>query len=174
MPEDIVLWMVVLLSVAACGLVLLVFLRQQKRRRAALLATISKLGSRNDLSFTGQEVLSDSVIGFDGLKKKLLVLENNQQVYRWYTINLEEVSSCSVQKTYRVPAHSSSSHPAISGYVDRVELLFHCTGRQTPLAVPFYSAECNEAVELPSLEARARNWQRFLSKLLPAHQAGRA
>lgn len=174
MPEDIVLWIVVLLSVSGCGLVLLRFLRQQKQRRIALLATISKLGSRNDLSFTGQEVLSGSVMGFDGIKKKLLVLESAQSVYRWYTINLEEVSTCTVQKTYRIPAIHSTAAPAISGYVERIELVFHCSDGKDPLAVPFYSAECNEAVELPALEARAHNWQRFLTKLLPAQEAGRA
>lgn len=174
MPEDIVLWIVVLLSVAGCGAVLFVFLRQQKRRRAALLTTISGLGSRSGLSFTGQEVLSDSIIGFDGIQKKLLVLEDNQSVYRWYTINLEEVSRCTLQKTYRTPAVPSSGLPAISGWVDRVELLFHYRDRAEPLAVPFYSAASNEAVELPALEARALNWQRFLTKLLPAQDAGRA
>ncbi|HEY1112008.1 MAG TPA: hypothetical protein VGE66_00545 [Chitinophagaceae bacterium] len=174
MPEDIVLWLVVMLSVSGCGLALLLFLRQQKQRRVALLATISKLGSRNDLSFTGQEVLSDSVMGFDGLKKKLLVLENAQSVYRWYTINLDEVSTCTVQKTYRVPAVHAPGAPAISGYVERVELVFHCNDCKEPLAVPFYASEHNEAVELPALEARAHNWQRFLTKLLPAQEAGRA
>lgn len=174
MPEDIVLWMVVLLSVAGCGAVLFAFLRQQQRRRAALLTTISGLGSRSGLSFTGQEVLTDSIIGFDGIQKKLLVLEDNQSIYRWYTINLEEVSRCSVHKTYRAPAVHPTGLPAISGYVDRVELLFHYRDREAPLAVPFYSAARNEAIELPALEARARNWQRFLTKLLPAQDAGRA
>lgn len=174
MPEDIVLWIIVLLSVTGCGLILLLFLRQQKQRRVALLTTISKLGSRNDLSFTGQEVLSESVMGFDGIRKKLLVLENAQSVYRWYTIHLEEVSTCTVQKTYRTPALHSSGTPAISGYVERVELVFHRNDGKEPLSVPFYSAEGNEAVELPALEARAHNWQRFLTKLLPAQEAGRA
>lgn len=174
MPEDIVLWIVVLLSVTASGAVLFAFLRQQKRRRTALLTTISGLGSRSGLSFTGQEILSDSIIGFDGLKKKILVLEDSQSVYRWYTISLEEVSHCTVQKTYRAAAVPSTGLPAISGYVDRVELIFHCRDREEPLAVPFYSAASNEAIELPALEARARNWQRFLTKLLPAQDAGRA
>lgn len=172
MPEDIVLWFVVLLSVLLSLLLLLLFIRQQKRRRAALLATISHLGSNNDLSFSGQEVLNESVIGFDGLKKKLLVLENSDRLHQWYTINLEEVSSCVVQKTYKVPAGPPGPYPVISGYVDRVELLFHCRNSTRPRAVAFYSAECNEAAELPALEARAHSWQRFLSKLLPAQEAG--
>lgn len=174
MPEDIVLWIVVLLSVTLSLLLLVLFMRQQKRRRASLLATISQLGSKADLSFSGQEVLSESVIGFDGLKKKLLVLENNDRVYQWYTIDLEEVSSCSVQKTYRVPAGPPGPHPVISGYVDRVELLFYCRDSTGPVAVAFYDAGHNEAAELPALEARAHSWQRFLSKLLPVQEAGRA
>ncbi|HWJ02744.1 MAG TPA: hypothetical protein VNU93_03630, partial [Verrucomicrobiae bacterium] len=93
---------------------------------------------------------------------------------RWYTINLQEVSSCSVQKTYRVGNGAPPPQPAISGYVDRIELLFHCRDKAQPMAVPFYSAERNEPAELPALEARARSWQCFLSKLLPAQQAGRA
>lgn len=174
MPEDLVFWIVVLLSGVLGGAVLWLFLRQQKRKRAALLTTISQLGSTNDLSFTGQEVLGERVIGFDGLKKKLLVLEHSHRAYHWYTISLQEVSSCSVQKTYRVPARPRSSPPPRADYVDRVELQFHCRGRESPLAVPFYAAASNEAADLPALEARAHSWQRFLSKLLPAQQEGRA
>jgi hypothetical protein len=166
--------MVVLCSVGLSGLLLLCYRKEQKRRRAALLTTMSQLGSRNNLSFSGQEVLEESVIGFDGLQKKLLVLEKSEQVYRWYTINLQEVYNCSVQKTYRVGAGSPVAAPPLSGYVNRVELVFHCTGNDHPLAVPFYRSEYNEAAELPALEARAVNWQRFLTKLLPAQQTGRA
>lgn len=174
MPGELVLWIVALASTAAGLRLLLRYVQRQRHRKAALLTTISQLGSHHNLSFTGQEVLGQSVIGIDGLKKKLLVLENRGPVYRWYTINLQEVSSCSVQKTYRPGAGASPLRPAISGYVDRVELLFHCRDRAHPMTVPFYSAERNEPAELPALEARARSWQCFLSKLLPARQEGRA
>lgn len=171
-PADMMIGLVVTAGFLLAAL--LILSRRQQRRKEDLLTRFSKLGTRNDLSFTGQEILCCHLLGFDGLKKKLLVLEKSPAGYRWYTVDLQEVRSCSVHKAYRLPTAGAAGSHSINHYVERVELQFHFWNHKRSRSIPFYCTGYNEVKDLPALETKARSWQCFLTKLLPAQKNGRA
>ncbi|MBD0296068.1 MAG: hypothetical protein ICV84_12835 [Flavisolibacter sp.] len=97
--STLIVALIIVLGIAVV-LFLLVFLhnRQNKKRAEKMLRRFSELGSEHDLSFTGQEVFRNHIIGVDGIKRKLLLLENNGIHNHWSVIDLAEVKSCRVKK----------------------------------------------------------------------------
>ena len=88
--------------VAVCCL-LFVFISNKHKNKAMsdLLNKISEVGTENKLSFSSHEILKDSIIGADGIQRKILFVKKlNFETYQDYLIDLEEVKSCSVKKVY--------------------------------------------------------------------------
>jgi len=147
---------------------------QSKKRKSGLLTSFSRLGSSHNLSFTSQELLADRILGFDGLSKKLLVLEQRHGHYEWFTIDLNEVESCRVTRMYCWGEGSEKTQKRLDGRVNRVVLVFTFKNSVQPVEIPFFSSTINERNELKILDAKARGWESFLSKLLTRSKPGRA
>jgi hypothetical protein len=145
-----------------------------RRSRAGLLTSFSRLGSCHNLSFTSQEILADRILGFDGLNKKLLVLEKRAGHYDWFTINMEDVESCTVMSVYHWDKVSERTQKRLDERVSKIALVFCFKKEARPIELPFYTSETNELCELRMLEAKARGWESFLTKLLTHNQTGRA
>jgi len=73
---------------------------ESKKRKEKMLVFFSNLGAAYNLSFTGQEIFSDKIIGLDGPRRKVLIEEENEKKYDSRFINLYEVHSCKVKKIY--------------------------------------------------------------------------
>jgi len=56
------------------GLLISVADKQKVKKRNQLLNRFSELGTIHNLSFSSQEVLNNSIIGLDGINRKILVL----------------------------------------------------------------------------------------------------
>src|SRR5690242_9239984 len=66
-----------------------------------LLYRFSQLGTEYNLAFSGQEILSNTLMGLDGLKRKLLVMkQSGENAYDILLIDLQTVKHCSVKKYY--------------------------------------------------------------------------
>ena len=148
--------------------------RRLRKSRAGLLTSFSRLGSSHNLSFTSQEILADRILGFDGLNKKLLVLEKRAGHYDWFTINMEDVESCTVKNVYHWDNASGRTLRHLDERVSKVALVFCFKKEGRSIELPFYSSETNEPGELKMLETKARGWESFLSKLLTHNLPGRA
>ena len=61
-----------------------------KKKKEKLFVFFSKLGSLYNLSFTGQEILRDKIIGLDGPRRKLLIVEESLNKYNSIIIDLYE------------------------------------------------------------------------------------
>ena len=92
----------ILVGLVAAIFLLIVSIDKKQKRMALnqLLHAFHKAGSDQNLTFSSQEILSDSVIGLDGLKRKLFVLEREDgNVYNSLVIELNDVIHCSVKRS---------------------------------------------------------------------------
>ena len=127
-----------------------------------LLEYFSRLGSKYQLRFSGQEILTNCILGFDGVNRKLLVLRND---YRDYVIDLNTVSRFAVKKYYGSIQANALNTTSLDHYLEKlvVEVNFH---NNTAVDIPFYETTVSTLGELPQLETKARRWNTLLSKLL--------
>ena len=124
-----------------------------KRKLVQSLDRFSKLGSAHNLSFTSQEVLTDKIIGLDGLNRKLLVVEEKDKEFHSYIIDLGKVKTCSVKKS-------------MNNYSNHVSLEFYFKENEKPVSLCFYSSIVSSVYEAEALESKAKDWESMLSKLL--------
>jgi hypothetical protein len=89
-----------------------------------MLVFFSNLGATYNLSFTGQDILHDKIIGLDGLRKKVLVVEENEKKYESKIIDLYEVNSCKVKKIYTDINSSNYKKDSVEDYLNSIALEF--------------------------------------------------
>jgi uncharacterized pyridoxamine 5'-phosphate oxidase family protein len=132
-----------------------------------MLAFFRTAGTAHNLSFTGQEILRDKVIGLDGPKRKLLIVEENTDEYDTRIIYLDEIVSCKVKKVYAAINSHEYKKNRPEEYLKSIALEFEFRTDQAPVLVVFYKNSVNSIYEIPELEARAKHWATTLSKMLP-------
>ena len=144
---------------------LMVFVHNKHKREAdnSLLNHFRQTGTENGLSFSSQELLKESVFGLDGISRKILVLTRVDDGYSSFTINLDEVTSCSVKKIYGTLRLVDRKDPA-EKYLDRIVLQFDLH-RKPPVEILFYKHITNHIYEWQELEQKAKHWEAVLSKM---------
>src|SRR5674476_1516458 len=70
------------------------FIKTDKKKRESLFLRLSQEGTANNLTFCSQEILQNKVIGFDGIHRKILILEKIKHKYNSSIISLDEVQHC--------------------------------------------------------------------------------
>ncbi|MDQ3846531.1 MAG: hypothetical protein M3342_21355 [Bacteroidota bacterium] len=165
--STLIVALIVVLGIAVV-LFLLVFLhsRENKKRMGKMLRRLSELGSEHNLSFTGQEVLRNWLIGVDGIKGKLLFLENDGADSNWTIIDLTEAKSCRVRKVVSHKTNGDSSAKGMETYLHAIVLEFDFKNSDYTIALPFYKLISNSIQEAQELEAKARNWESILLKMM--------
>src|SRR5215203_1809696 len=91
----------ILIAFVAICCLLFVFINNQHKNKAmsSLLNKISQVGSEKNLSFSSHEILKNTIIGADGIQRKILIVKRlNFETYEDFLIDLDEVKSCSVKK----------------------------------------------------------------------------
>jgi hypothetical protein len=141
---------------------------QSKKGREKLLVFFSNMGAAYNLSFTGQEILYDKIIGLDEPRKKLLVVEENERKYDVCIINLYEVNSCKMKKNYTDMRRSDDKRDGLEDYLNSIALEFSFKNGKAPVAVSFYKIENHSVYQVPELEMKIKHWESTLSKILPA------
>jgi hypothetical protein len=165
--SSIFMALIIIGSVAAITLVLIsINNKHQKRKREKLLHRFSQTGTENNMAFTSQEILQDAIIGLDGLNKKLLILESNENDITWTVINLEEVKACNVKKLYQTTNRGTLKKPELEDHLERIVLQFELKDENRKIEIPFFSFGKNHVFQLAELEQKARYWEASLSKLL--------
>ena len=153
-----------LLAISAIILTLTYTRRNHKRaREEKLLLHFSQLGTQHDLSFTSQEMLYNSVIGLDGLKRKLLFLQETNGIYHWQVVDLNTVNHCSV--TLKYSGFRFGRRRTVGAYFEKLSLRFHCNDNHL-IDVPFYRNPRIKRSLRRHLEQKARHWQTILSKMI--------
>jgi hypothetical protein len=131
---------------------------------------LSMMGSSFGLSFSCQEVLSDSIIGLDGLKRKLLIAKKEDALRSIHLIDLGLVRSISVKKIYKSIMAGALLFKKMDEFLDAIYLQFTLKHAHDTVMLPFYKSGTAQVMDIPALEKKARNWQTMLSKLIVSHQ----
>ena len=85
---------------------------------------LSELGSKFNLSFSSHLSLNNKLIALDGLKRKLLVLEANNEWSHPDIIDLNKVSVVSVKKSYDSIRSGELRIKKFDEFLKRIDLQF--------------------------------------------------
>ena len=127
---------------------------------------LSELGSAFNLSFSSHEILSKEIIGLDGIKRKVLVIEKDNGLSNHYIIELDTVSVISVKKIYKGIKPGELKNKRIEAFLESICLQFEFRDGKDHIGLLFYENGINEIQDLPGLERKARSWQVILSKMI--------
>jgi hypothetical protein len=127
---------------------------------------ISKLGTRLNLSFSSLLSLGNKIIALDGIKKKLLVLNNSDDVIQNCVIDLDKVSTISLKKNYNTIKAGELKKKGLEKFLESIFLQFEYPEEGKVFSLPFYEQGKNELNNLSMLERNARNWQMILLKMI--------
>ena len=160
---------VILISVIVCISLFLVSLnnRHTQKTTTALLALFSRLGTENNLSFSSQEILENCIIGLDGIKRKLLILNKiDNDKYESILLALDEVKGCSKKKVYRSVNIGSRKKEKFEAKLDKIVLVFDFIDNRQPVHVLFFDPSNNHILTMSDLEQKANNWEAILLRLV--------
>lgn len=159
--------LIIVLTIIIIPLILVIMHNHQlKTRKDSILSFFRKVAFVHNFSFTGQEILRDMALGLDGPKRKVLIVEERNKNYDSHIIDLSEVSTCKVKKVYAAIDITSYKKNRPEEYLKSIALEFEFKTDRSPVAACFFRNESNGLYEIKELEARVRNWEAMLSKML--------
>jgi hypothetical protein len=168
----IALILVVSLTGIICALIY-IHNQHTKKEKDLLLHQFSLLGSTYSLSFSSQELLSNGILGLDGIRRKLIYIETKDKVSSHKLIDLEEVKSCTLHKVQQGQATAENKERA-EPQVQDIALLFIFKNDREPVKISFYSMVLHNIYQMADLETKAKEWQKMLSKMLTVSKELRA
>jgi hypothetical protein len=127
---------------------------------------LSELGSKLNLSFSSHLVMGNRIIAFDGLKKKLVVAEIKNEVSPTCIIDLDQVKTISMKKTYSSIKPGELNKKGLREFLQTIYLQFEYSNEDKTIVLPFYERKIDRFQDLSRLERNARNWQLILSKMV--------
>src|SRR5688572_2735104 len=170
MSNFIVAGIVVGSIVLVCFLLVGIHNKQKRKAMDDLLKKISKIGSTHQLSFSSQELLHNSVLGLDGVHRKILFVTSENENYRSVMIDLDTVKNCTVKKTYGKIKAGDLKKQRLDQYVESIDLHFDLLNDSTS-DVRFYQNLVNHTHEVALMEQKAKHWEAILSKMLRPQEA---
>lgn len=137
-----------------------------KRKKEKLFRQLSKEGATNHLIFCSQEILDNKVIGFDGIHRKILVLEQNKNKYTSSIISLDEVMHCQLltDKGFIEPCDFKTMGQQIRKGI--LELQFEFNNHHEAASIIFNNGLMKSKKEFDLLKAKAEYWSVMFSKML--------
>ena len=127
---------------------------------------LNKLGSKFNLSFSNYVTLGSKIIGLDVMKRKLLVAEKIDGLFRPSIIELNRVSVITAQKIYSGIKAGDLKRRKIGEFHQSIRLQLEFEDGENTIVLPFYERTIDDIHDLKWLESKARNWQMMLSKML--------
>jgi hypothetical protein len=127
---------------------------------------LSEHGARLGLSFSSHLDLGKKIIAFDGLKRRLLILDTGSELKDTTMIDLNEVAAVVIMKSYGSINHEELNYKGLEQFLERIDLKFELIGGKETVVLPFYDCNEDEQGDLRKLEKNADNWKKMLSKML--------
>ena len=126
---------------------------------------LSKLGSMFNLSFSSHELLDEKIFGVDGIKRKILVVEENNGSNSSYIIELDKVKSISMKTVYDSIKPEELRKRRLEEFLKTIHLQFEFNDGRDAVALPFFENKKNDIADLPLLERKTKNWKMIFSKM---------
>ena len=127
---------------------------------------LNKLGSRLKLSFSSCATLGNKIIGLDVVKKKLVIAEKINGLFRPFFIDLNKVSIISIQKIYSSIKAGDLKKRRVEEFLQSICIQLKFGNGDNTIILPFYERTIDDINKLRWIEGQARNWQMTLSKIL--------
>ena len=131
-----------------------------------LTTLISKIGSDNNLELSRKDVMKNVAIGLDEDQKKLLILQQTNNKNNCLIINLDQVQTCLVKKTYKNINANDLRNGILDEYLESITLHLEFSHNKQPVEVNFYNHAVHNIFEASELERKAKDWEIVLSKIL--------
>lgn len=156
----------ILIGSVAVVCFLLISIHNKHKREAMnnLLKHFSRLGAENGLNFSSQELLKNSILGLDGVHRKILVVTKEENLTGSFIIDLNQVKNCTVKKVYGTINVGDLKKGKLDQYLERIILHFEMNGKPS-VEIIFYKHFDNHVYETQELEQKARHWETILSKM---------
>ena len=126
---------------------------------------LSRLGSMFNLSFSGHEMLNKKIFGVDEVKRKALVVEENNGSSSSYIIELDQVKSISMKSVYDSIKPNELRKKSLGQFLKTIHLLFEFKDGRDTIALPFFESKKNHIDDLPVLEKKTKDWKMIFSKI---------
>lgn len=139
--------------------------RNIKKKKDKLLAQFSHAGSSNGLSFSSQEILRNKIIGLDGIKRKLVMVNEKEECK---IVALDDVKKCAVVKNFQTYQLGGDKNNDTERQLTSIGLVFEFKKQSNPVSILFYDNMIHPVFEAGQMEAKANDWEKILSKILNA------
>ncbi len=163
-----VITIALLIIIATIGIPL-IFIHINKKNRMkkekALLNFFHREAAKQGLSFSSMEILRNKIIGLDGIKNTLLILDFNNDG-KIICLNMSDVRTCSVEKIYDNIVMSTERQAQTESHLRSIDLKFAFKNGFNPVSVSFYDSNIHSIYEMAELETKAKKWEGLLSKML--------
>jgi len=100
------------------------------------------------------------------MKRKLLIAEQIDGLFRPYFIELNKLSVITVQKIYNSIKAGDLKKRKIGEFLQSIRLQLEFENGESRVILPFYERTIDDIHNVQWLESKARNWQTMLSKML--------
>ena len=147
--------------------------KTERKQKEKFLNLFNEAGSKYDLSFSSQEVLRNKILGFDDLKRTLLVFQF-APVESVICIYMAEIKNCMVAKEYENVNIGTEKKSKIETHLTSIAIRFDFVNSAEPVSISFYDSGFNSVYEMEDLEAKAKHWVSMLSKMIVKDHKARA
>ena len=139
---------------------------QKKIQDGQLLQRFSELGTKYQLAFSCQLDLPGILMGIDGIRRKMMVLNNSENLLEWKLIDLGTIRSCTLLKTYDPIMAGELDSYSPDRYIHDISLRI-ITENNEEILLPFYIRYLHNLKDLPRITKPAQDWHHMILKLLP-------
>lgn len=134
--------------------------RWKNKRTLRLFRVLSRLAEKKKLMVSSQELFHQTLIGFDGVSQKLLIvsLKENGQISE-HIVDIRHLVTCTVKK-----------ESVVEGDTIRQQLLMelHLDHNSHILSIPLFKETTRNRKQCESIFQKARLWEMILQKMVHA------
>lgn len=143
-----------------------VFTFSSKKRNQNLLRILSREGASHNLTFCSQEILQNTVIGVDGIHRKIIIIEKEMNAYFSSIISLDEVHDCQLVTGSGAISNGNFKKSGLKNHLSTLALQFDFNNHAQPASIIFSNGILNSKREFDFLKAKAEYWCVMFSKML--------
>ncbi len=136
--------------------------RNHIKKKDKLVSLFQEAGEKYHLMFSSQEILHNSIIGFDGLSRKLLYIDEHGESI---LISLDDVKNYAVNKKIDSYIELDNKANRSENFVSTIDLDFEFKNKTPNFSIPFYNRLIHPLTDLKKLEAKATAWVTILKKM---------
>jgi hypothetical protein len=137
-----------------------------KKSNKKLLSDLNKIAAHFDFRLSKIELVKNTVLAIDRLKKKLIFIDNKNLPY-FKTIDLQNVDSSSVKFEYSRMDAGDLNKTSSDDFIKNVQLQISHVDPSKSLNIVFYDKREDNITDLRHLIKKARSWRDSISAELP-------